>query len=393
MRHSTVLADKEVRAGTLVSGRLGKAADFLESQLAKAGLTVNGSNPWDPQIHNAQTYWRVLRDGTLGAGESYMDHWWDCEQLDEMITRAMTAKLDESLTGRWVFIKHWLMARLTNMQSEKRAYQVGEQHYDVGNDLYEAMLDPTMAYSCGYWKDADSLHQAQEAKLDLICQKLELQSNETVLDIGCGWGSFAELAARKYGVHVTGLTISREQQQLAEQRCKDLPVTIELKDYRKMEGTFDKLVSIGMFEHVGQKNYDTYMRTAYDLMKDDGIFVLHTIGSDKSFYVTNPWIHKYIFPNGSIPSLAQINKAAEPYFVVEDVHNFGPDYDRTLMAWQRNFDQAWPDLQDRYDSRFYRMWDYYLKISAGAFRSRSLQLYQVVLRKRLTPLDPYHSKR
>lgn len=376
-----------------VSTRLGKASDFLQQQLAKAGIQLNGPNPWDPQIVNPNTYWRIYQDGILGVGESYMDGWWHCEQVDELVSRVVSAQVDQKLTGKWIFLKHWLMARLINLQSEKRAYQVGEQHYDAGNDLYQAMLDDTMAYSCGYWKNAETLHQSQLAKLRLVCDKLELKVGEKVLDIGCGWGSFAELAAREYRVKVTGLTISKEQRLLAKARCAGLPVTILLQDYRQYEDHFDKIVSIGMFEHVGQKNYDTYFKKAYELMKDDGIFVLHSIGSDLSELGTNPWIHKYIFPNGTLPSLAQLSKACEPYFVIEDVHNFGPDYDLTLMAWFENFNAAWPQLQAQYSERFYRMWEFYLKISAGGFRSRSLQLYQVVLRKRLKPLPPYHSKR
>lgn len=388
--------DKRLESTTTGKPRTTSTAQmeqWLTEQLAKAGLIINGPHPWDPQIHNTDVYYRAFREGSLGIGEAYMDGWWDCEQLDELISRAVSAQLEKKITGRWVFVKHWLMARLFNMQSVRRAFQVGEQHYDAGNDLYQAMLDPTMAYSCGYWNQAENLHEAQKAKLDLICRKAQLQAGERVLEIGCGWGSFAELAARDYGVHVTGITISKEQKVLADERCAGLPVDIQLMDYRSLQGEFDKLVSIGMFEHVGQKNYDTYFSSAHRLMKDDGLFVLHTIGSDISQLGTDPWIHKYIFPNGAIPSLAQINEAAEPYFVVEDVHNFGPDYDRTLMAWLERFEAAWPSLQDQYDERFYRMWKYYLQSCAGAFRARSLQLYQVVLRKRLSALPRYHSPR
>lgn len=366
---------------------------WMAKQLEKAGITINGNNPWDPQIKNPALWDRILRQGSLGLGEAYVDGWWECEQIDEFISRIISARLDEKVTGRWVMLRHWLMAKFINRQSEKRAYQVGEQHYDAGNDLYQAMLDPTMAYSCGYWHNAASLHEAQLNKLRLVCDKAKLAKGESVLEIGCGWGSFAEVAAKEYGVSVTGVTISKEQQKLAEERCEGLPVDIALMDYRSMEGEYDKVVSIGMFEHVGPKNYDTYMKTAHRLMKDDGTFVLHTIGSDQTAGGTDPWIDKYIFPNGVIPSMTQISEAVEPYFVVEDVHNFGPDYDKTLMAWCKNFEESWPLLKDQYSERFYRMWVYYLKVCAGAFRSRSLQLYQVVLRKRLSHLPRYQSIR
>ncbi|WP_133010280.1 cyclopropane fatty acyl phospholipid synthase [Marinomonas flavescens] len=366
---------------------------WIGTQLANAGITINGSNPWDPQVHNPALWDRILSKGSLGLGEAYVDGWWDCEQVDEFISRIISARLDEKMTGRWVIFRHWILAKFINRQSEKRAYQVGEQHYDAGNDLYQAMLDPTMAYSCGYWHKAKNLHEAQLNKLRLICEKADLKKGESVLEIGCGWGSFAELAAKEYGVSVTGITISKEQKILADERCKGLPVDIALQDYRSLEGQYDKLVSIGMFEHVGPKNYDTYMKTAHRLMKDDGTFVLHTIGNDQTTTGTDPWIDKYIFRNGVIPSLTQISKAVEPYFVIEDVHNFGPDYATTLMAWCENFEAAWPELKDQYNERFYRMWVYYLKTCAGAFRSRSLQLYQVVLRKRLDRLPRYQSIR
>lgn len=369
------------------------APSWLEQRLDGTGIHVNGPNPWDPQVHNEKFYRRVLLEGSLGAGESYMDGWWDCEQLDAFFTRLMDRHLEKKITGKWVAVKHWLMNRMMNLQSVRRAFQVGEQHYDVGNDLYKAMLDPTMCYSCGYWHGATDLHQSQLAKLDLVCRKMELNASDKVLDIGCGWGSFAEYAAREYQASVTGVTISREQQKLATERCQGLPVDIRLEDYRSLQGHFDKLVSIGMFEHVGQKNYDTYFRKAQQLMREDGIFVLHTIGKMESQLGTDPWIHKYIFPNGAIPSLTQISQACEPYFVVEDVHNFGPDYDRTLMSWLEGFKAAWPELQRQYSPRFYRMWTYYLQCCAGAFRSRNLQLFQLVLRKPGASLNRYHSPR
>ncbi|RDV26650.1 cyclopropane fatty acyl phospholipid synthase [Alteromonas aestuariivivens] len=372
-----------------VTRQQARIRDGLQSMLAPADIKLNGERPWDPQVQNPRFYDRLCRQGSLGAGESYMDGDWECQQLDEFVSRVLSVQFDQRLQNKWVYIRNRLLGKLCNLQSCTRAWQVGEQHYDVGNNLYQAMLDKTMAYSCGYWQKARDLYQAQVAKLDLICQKLYLRPGENVLDIGCGWGSFAQYAAEHYGVNVTGVTISREQQVLALQRCAGLPVNIELQDYRSLKGEFDKLVSIGMFEHVGPKNYPIYMQTACDLMAEDGIFVLHTIGSDATRKCTDPWIHKYIFPNGAIPSLREISAAAEPYFVIEDVHNFGPDYDRTLMAWHNNFSLAWPSLKSGYSERFFRMWSYYLKSCAGAFRCRNLQLFQVVLRKKLRPLPRY----
>lgn len=355
-----------------------RAQQTAERLLKGTGITINGSNPWDIQIHDERLYGRAFREGSLGLGEAYMDGWWDCEQIDEMVTRLLRAGLGDRAESFWVRMLYAFQATFTNLQSRTRAYIVGEKHYDLGNDLFQKMLDETMCYSCAYWKEADTLHDAQLAKLDLIARKLELKPGMKVLDIGCGWGSFAEFAARQYGCHVTGITISKEQAQLARERCKDLPVEIILEDYRELTGTFDRIVSIGMFEHVGHKNYATYFKTAKRLLAKDGLFLLHTIGTNTSHLGADPWINKYIFPNGILPSVAQLIKPTEHLFVMEDWQNLGPDYDRTLMAWHERFEQAWPSLKDRYNERTYRMFRYYLLICAATFRSRGTQLWQVV---------------
>jgi cyclopropane-fatty-acyl-phospholipid synthase len=213
----------------------------------------------------------------------------------------------------------------------------------------------------------------------MICRKLKLQPGEKLLDIGCGWGSLARFAAERYGVEVTGVTVSQEQLDLARERCRGLPVNFILQDYRDLEGRFDKIASVGMFEHVGPKNYETYFSKAEHLLAPDGIFLLHTIGVAHTTRGTDPWIDKYIFPNGKLPSIREIAGAVEGHFIIEDWHNFGQDYDRTLMAWWHRFDQAWPKLEPRYNQRFYRMWKYYLLCCAGFFRSRQGQLWQIVL--------------
>lgn len=348
-----------------------------------AGVTFNGDQPWDIQVYDDRVYRRILTQGSLGFGETYMDDMWECHALDELFTRLLRADVESKLGG-------WARARLVfeivrqnlfNLQTSARAYQVGKQHYDTGNDVFEAMLDPTMSYSCGYWAHADNLEDAQIAKLDLACRKLKLKPGERVLDIGCGWGSFAQYAAKNYGVEVVGITISKEQQKLAQKRCEGLPVSIQLQDYRDLRGQFDKIVSIGMFEHVGPKNYATYFDNALRLLKHDGLFLLHSIGLREKSLKVDPWIDKYIFPNGKLPSVEELGKVLNGRFVMEDWHNFGPDYDTTLMAWWQRFDEAWPEFASRYDERFYRMWKYYLHCCAGFFRSRQGQLWQIVLSK------------
>lgn len=356
----------------------------IENLLAHADVTVDGNRPWDLQVKNPHFFQRILAKGSLGFGESYMDGWWDSESPDQLLTRIIRARLDEQIKSFMVGYDA-LKAKVFNRQNCKRAFEVGERHYNTGNDLYRKMLDSRMIYSCGYWKEAKTLEQAQENKLELSCRKLQLEKGQRVLDIGCGWGGTARYMAERYDVEVVGVTISSAQAELAQEVCRDLPVEIKLQDYRELQGQFDKVVSIGMFEHVGYKNYRTYFKKVADLLTDDGLFLLHTIGGNTPAVKTDPWIERYIFPNGMIPSAQQITSAFEGLFVMEDWHNFGPDYDRTLMAWQENFEAGWPELQDKYDERFYRMWNYYLSCSAASFRARDNQLWQLVLSKQGIP--------
>ncbi len=358
--------------------RNGKYKAKIEELLAPTGITINGDHPWDPQVHNEDFYPRVMAKGSMALGESYMDGWWDAEKLDEFFHRIFMASID-SCFCRLSDISNCLLAKIYNFQKIARAYQVGEHHYDIGNDLYKKMLDKRLMYSCGYWKEAADLDEAQEHKLDLICRKLDIKPGMKVLDIGCGWGGAARFIARRYQAEVVGVTISKEQAALARQRCRNLPVTIKLQDYRKLYGEFDRIFSIGMFEHVGYKNYGIYMETARNLLKKDGIFLLHTIGGSRSNVRIDPWINKYIFPNSVLPSPKQITEAVEGRFVIEDWHNFGADYDTTLMAWFQNFEESWKELKNDYDERFYRMWKYYLLCCAGSFRARKNQLWQLVL--------------
>lgn len=346
--------------------------------LDKAGIMINGPRPFDMRIKHPDTLMRILQEGSLGLGESYMDGWWECDRLDVFFDKVLTAKLDQQLPSHLKDILRIARARLFNMQTRHRAWQVGKEHYDLGNDLFNAMLDPNMQYSCAYWKDADTLADAQVAKLKMICEKLQLQPGMKVLDIGCGWGGLAAYMAKEYGVSVVGVTISKEQQQLAQKRCEGLPVQIMLQDYRDLNEEFDRIVSVGMFEHVGPKNYRTYFNVVNRCLKKDGLFLLHCIGSNTSGVKADAWISKYIFPNGCLPSIRQIADEAESHLIMEDWHNFGADYDKTLMAWDENFVRAWDSIKDNYSPRFYRMFRYYLNACAGAFRARDIQLWQVL---------------
>lgn len=346
--------------------------------LARADIRINGDRPWDIRLHGDDVFRRAFAYGNLGLGESYMDGHWDAEQLDAFFHRLLRAGLHEQVRPFRLAL-HSLRARLLNLQSLRRAWQVGEVHYDIGNAFYSAMLDRRMTYTCGYWKEARTLDQAQEAKLELICRKLGLRPGMRVLDIGCGWGSFMRYAAERHGVECVGVTVSKEQIALGRELCAGLPVEFRLQDYREVEDSFDAIASVGMFEHVGNRNYRSFMDMARRCLRPDGLFLLHTIGSNVRGVGGDPWIDKYIFPNGELPSLGQIADAVEEHFVIEDVHNFGADYDSTLMAWHRNFEAAWPRFAERHGERFHRMWRYYLLSCAGAFRARSIQLWQLIL--------------
>jgi cyclopropane-fatty-acyl-phospholipid synthase len=350
--------------------------------LSLAGIEINGSNPWDIQVHDKRFYKRAITEVELGLGESYMDGWWDVEKLDEMIFRIIRADLQNKVKRNYKVAFQLAGFWLINMQARRRAFIIGERHYDLGNDLFKKMLDKRMNYSCAYWRGAKTLDEAQENKLELICRKLYLKHGMRVLDIGCGWGAFGKYAAEKYGAEVVGITVSKEQVSLGKELCVGLPVVFRLQDYRDVNEKFDIIVSVGMIEHVGHRNYKEYFKITARNLKDDGLFLLHTIGEVHSTKSTDAWTHKYIFPNGMLPSIAQLAKAVEGLFIIEDLHNFGADYDKTLLAWYKNFDTNWEQLKNKYNDRFYRMWKYFLLSSAGAFRARSKnQLWQIVLSK------------
>jgi len=353
---------------------------IIEDALAMGDIQINGSRPWDIQIHDDRLYKRVLAEDSLGLGESYMEGWWDVEELDQFFFRLLGIDLSDvrmSWQRKWTLVKD----RILNRQSKSRAFEIGERHYDRGNDLFQVMLDPTMTYTCGYWKDADTLEEAQKANLDLVCRKIGLQPGQKVLDIGCGWGSFMKYASENYGISAVGVTVSEEQANLGRELCGELPVEIRLQDYREVTGQFDHVVSLGMFEHVGPKNYRTFFEKVDQCLKDDGLLLLHTIGNKFSDRTTDPFTEKYIFPNSVIPSIRQIGDATERLFVMEDWHNFGADYDPTAMNWARNFEAGWDDLRPRYGDTFYRMWRFFLLSAAGSFRVRKMQLWQIVFSK------------
>lgn len=367
---------------------------IVQGLLSEAGITINGNQPWDITIRNDQFYKRLFTNIDLAIGETYMDDWWDTLSLDQFFYRVFTADLERKALEHPKFWRSVLsqtffegLRGLFNFQTQANARAVAKRHYDIGNDLYQFMLDKRMVYTCAYWENAANLDEAQEKKLELTCQKLNLKPGMKVLDIGCGWGSFVKYAAEHYGVSAVGITISKEQVDLARDLCSGLPIEIRLQDYRELLNSniqYDRIVSLGMFEHVGHKNYGTYMKTMAHCLKENGLFLLHTIGSNRFSTATSRWINTYIFPHGQLPSITAIGASLEGLFVMEDWHNIGVHYDKTLMAWHDNFNAHWDEIKKlsaEYDERFRRMWNYYLLSSAANFRARQIQLWQIVLSK------------
>lgn len=364
---------------------------IAEEILAHAEIQLNGSRPWDIQVHNPELYQRVVSGGSIALGESYMDGWWDCEAPDQFFYKLIMARIDSKVVSLSSKI-NILKSKLLNMQTRLKSKKLVDNHYELSTDLFMSFLDPYNQYTCGYFKDTDDLDIAQEKKLDLICRKLQLSSKDKVLDIGCGWGGFAKFAAERYHCHVTGITISDKQMEYAKKSCAGLPVEFIKSDYRDYKGTHDKVVVCGMIEHVGYKNYRGLMQTVYDCLQEDGLFLLHTIGSNISVTTTDPWSNKYIFQNSMLPSAKNLTTAAEGLFVLDDWHSFGAFYDNTLMAWHRNFEKNWDSIKDSYDDRFYRMWVYHLLSCAASFRSNKSQLWQIVFSKKERQ-DSYQSIR
>jgi cyclopropane-fatty-acyl-phospholipid synthase len=354
--------------------------DVATQILQAAGIPLNGAEPWSIHVHNEKLWDRVLSQRQLGFAESYMDGWWDCKQLDVALTKLLSINVLDLMKPSPSLAFHALRSNIRNNQTKRRAAANAKHHYNIGNDLYSRMLDSEMVYSCAYWAKAQTLGEAQAAKFDLICRKLELQPGMRLLDIGSGWGGFLRYAVKNYGVVGTGISPADNQISLAREKSAGLDITFIQQDYRDLTGQFDRIVSVGMMEHVGPKNYKVFFSKCDELLTSDGRMLHHTISSNLTKQTTDPFFDRYIFPGGVLPSLAQISRAVENTFVIEDVHNFGPDYDRTLIEWYKNISAKWEEIPE-YDLRFRRMWDYYLLSSAAGFRAGNLQLLQCVFQR------------
>lgn len=369
---------------------MSKPQETLARILQPAGIELDGKNPYDPQIHDDRAYNMILGGGTLGVGNAYIEGFWGCDRVDELVSKVLEADLHSMIAASPQLLARSALARVVNMQTPHRSKQVAEMHYDLPSELYEAFLDSNMQYTCGYWRKADNLDEAQRQKMSLVAKKLGIQQGMKVLDIGFGWGQLANYFAEEHGAEVTGITVSEEQLRYAQEHF-DKP-DYYLMDYRELDmpGYFDRVTAIGVIEHVGYKNYRPFMQVVRNLLARDGLFLLQTIGNTKSNVTGDPWLNKHIFPNGMTPSEVQLAAASEGVLLKEDEHSFGQDYDKTLISWHENFINNWPNLDGqmidearpelgRYDERFRRTWEYYFLMCAGSFRSRkAMQLWQNV---------------
>ena len=368
---------------------------IIEVLCAQADVNINGQRPWDLRIHNQQFYDRVLGDGALGLGEAYMLGWWDSDDLFTFFKRILpVARAAGRKNAGWRTTLAFITAHIFNLQTRNQSRDLADAHYNISNELFENMLGPSMAYSCGYWAQADNLNAAQVSKHELICRKLQLRKGERLLDVGCGWGGFAKYAAEMYGVDVVGVTVAEEQAQYARMQCAGLPIDIVACDYREFDsskhgGRFDKVASIGMIEHVGYRNYPAFYNGVENALREGGLFLLHSIGSDVSMETADTWLTTYIFPGEVIPSIRQLGEAAEERFILHDLQNIGTHYTPTLRAWHDNFESYWsgaavkavrPQVW-RSEKVFYRMWRYYLLSCAADFAVGDSQVWQLVYAK------------
>ena len=365
------------------------ARRIVERALNEADVQLNGTRHWDITVHDDRFFERVLTHGSLGAGESYMDQWWDCDRIDDMAYRVLRHGFANNIGSPFRKFLATAQVLFRDLQKGQGARRVAQIHYDLPVSLFEAMLGTTMNYSCGYWREAGDLTAAQMSKMELICRKLGLKHGMRLLDIGCGWGGLAHYAATRYSSRVVGITVSDVQANYAVAKCRDLPVTIHCLDYRDASqnefGTFDAITSVGMLEHVGPKNYAKFFGVAANLLGPDGLLLVQTFGRERSEPI-DPWINRYIFPNSYVPSARELCDATNGLFVTEDWHNFGADYDRTLLAWEENFERWAEHTWKRTDPRAYRMWRYYLLTFAAGFRVRDrAQLWQLILAPRGVP--------
>lgn len=363
-----------------------KIQQVVTEQLSRSGIRVGTDHPWDIQVHDPRFYQRLAMQGSLGAGESYVEGWWDCQRIDLLAERVLQSGLANQWGRNLRAGMGSILRRLINPQRGKRSEKVALLHYNIDPAFFEMLLGPTMNYSCAYWRSSRSLDDAQRQKMHLIGKKLDLGPQDRALDIGCGWGGLAHYLSSVFGCSVVGITNSTSQARYANERFGSHLCTFIHCDYKAFDprahGGFTKVVSVGMFEHVGIRNYQAFFGLCRRAIPSDGLILLHTFGRtiERDF---DPWTDRYIFPNSYLPTIQDIGRATGGSLVMEDWHNFGADYDRTLMAWLSRF-EAWASSGACDMSiQQVRMWRYYLATYAACFRVRNrIQLWQLVLSRR-----------
>ncbi len=353
----------------------------VEHIFSRAGVSINGTKPWDIRVNDNRFYRDVLINGSLGLGESYMRQQWTTDDLEGLFYRLCSSDLEK--TSRRIPSQHFsrLFDFFINRQSHARAKSNAEHHYNLGNDLFFEFLGKFKNYSCGYFENADTLDEAQAAKMHKLCQLLDLKKGDRLLDVGGGWGEFAKFAATQYDCDVTSINIAQEQINHAREHCRDTAVEIVKSDYRDMTGTYNKIAVVAMFTHVGHKNYRVFMQTMSGLLEPGGKMVMETVGGLESKTRCEPWTDKYIFPGGLIPSMEQIDHSVRGLFKRDSVHEFGHHYAVTLQHWHRNFIEAWPRLRAHYSESMRLMFEYFFLSVAGDFRAKGLLHYHIAFSK------------
>ena len=367
----------------------------LETLIRKGQLTLvepDGSREYygdgQPQatmhLHKPFTLAKILRNPFLNLGETYMDSAWDVEgtSLRDLLNLLRMNTNPQAPPNPFV---NSLIAVVQSWNTLRASSRNVKHHYNLDEELFDGFLDEDMHYSCAYFSEGiQSLEDAQQAKCRHLMQKLRLSPGDHVLDIGCGWGSLAMYLAEKADVHVTGITLSDAQFEAANRRSRERnlqdKIDFKLEDYRVHEGKYDGIVSVGMFEHVGRRNYRAYFKKVNDLLNEDGIAVIHTIGNYDHPQPTNPWIGTYIFPGGYIPSLSEVMRTIELEGLVTcDIEVWRTHYARTLEHWHTRFQRIRERIKQKYDEKFCRMWEFYLSACQSSFEQSDLVVYQIQL--------------
>lgn len=349
---------------------------------SRADIRVGGSRSWDIEVTDPRFFRTLMKRGSLGLGEAYMDGWWRAEDLEAFFYRCIKSNLYQASQSLPFHVRRRLLDKLNNQQNRNKSVRVARQHYNLGNDLFFEFLGHYKNYSCGYFRDTDDLCQAQLKKMQQICREMAFKSGERVLDVGGGWGEIARHVATNHECQITSINISDEQITHARRHCAGLPVEIKKLDYRDLDKGFDKILVIAMLTHVGPKNYRVFMETLHRCLEPGGTVLIESVGSPTDKINCEPWTDKYIFPGGVIPSLRQIDRAIDGLFTRERTAEFGDYYHLTMRAWHENFTRAWPQLQLRYPEKVRLMFEYFFLSVAAAFRARSLLHWHIVLRKK-----------